>query len=172
MKTIICLVVLLQCFVFSGKAQSLTETLGGIPTNYKIVSDTVDLKATDQFIIQRAEKKAEHRSNMESYSGYGYAYGYGYQSLHLEFIAKESYVWKEIETKNRNYDKLLFTFYDANDEILASRSWNTSEVAILYHLPSDNQRFFYSIDLLNIPIVLLEKTVKINLIREVSDRAN
>lgn len=178
MRTIISLFLLLQCIVFSCNAQSLTEELGGIKTNFQIVSDDEDLKVTDQFIIQRAEKKANHSSSTDiNYSsasgysyGYGYGYGYGYQSFHLEFIAHESYITKEIDHKNRNYNKLILTFYGANDVILGTRSWDRSDVDILFHLPGDSKHYFYSIDLIDVPMVLLSETAKIDIIRKVSDK--
>lgn len=171
MKTIISLFVMLQCILFTVNAQSLTETLGGVETNFQIVSDSVDLKATDQFIIQRAEKNTKYRSGMTGDGGYGYGYGCGYQSFHLEFIARETYVTKVIDHKDRDYNKIVLTFYDSDDIILASQTWNRSEIDILFHSHPDNSRYFYSIDIKDVPMVLLAKTVKIDIIREVSDRA-
>ena len=166
MRTIISLFLLLQCIVFSVNAQSITEALGGIKTNFQIVSDNVDLKVTDQFIIQRANKK--YKKGWAGEGGYGY--GYGYQSFHLEFVAHESYVTKEIDHKDRDYNKLVLTFYDTNDVILGTRSWGRSDVDILFHLPGESKHYFYSIDLIDVPMVLLSETAKIDIIRKVSDK--
>lgn len=55
------------------------------------------------------------------------------------------------------------TFYDANDVILASHIANFSVVDLFYNISADKIQFFYSIDLIGVPIALLNKTVKIDL---------
>lgn len=168
MKTRTLLFLFIQLSVFSINAQSLSESLGAVKTNFQIFSDNKDLNVTDQFIIKRAEKKSYTRA---VYDG-GYGYGYGYQSLHLEFVTQETYILEEFDHKfvGNNSDKLELTFYDSNDVALATDVSDFSVVDLMYSLPSEKLRFFYSIDLIDIPVILLDKTVKIDLIKLVSDK--
>ena len=168
MKAKTLLFLIIQLSVFNIDAQSLSESLGAVKTNFQIISDTKDLKVMDQFIIKRAEKKSYTRSFSEG----GYGYGYGYQSFHLEFVTQETYIQKEFdhkEAKNNN-DKLKLTFYDKSDKIIATYVLDFSVVDLKYELAFDKMRYFYSIDLIGIPIVLLDETVKIDLIKLVSDK--
>jgi len=168
MKAKTLLFLIIQLSVFNSSAQSLSEALGAVKTNFQIFSDNKDLNVTDQFIIKRAE--SEHQRGSISDGGYGY--GYGYQSLHLEFVTQETYLLQEFDHKlfGNNYDKLVLTFYDPDDIVLATYVSDFSVADLMYNLPSEKVRFFYSIDLIGIPVVLLDKTVKIDLIKLVSDK--
>lgn len=160
-------IVLLLFVVNVLAAQSLSESLGGVKTHFQMVSDTVDLKVSDQIIILRAERK--HYGD----SSFGYGWGYGYQSFHLEFITKEEI---KVETFNfkvgrDNDSKLELMFYNAENEILAISSVPFEFVDVLSHPSIVDNSFFYSIDLIDIPFVLLEKTYKIGLTKKVSSKA-
>jgi hypothetical protein len=162
-------ILLITVYIFSVNilgAQNLKESLGGTKTNFQIYSDTVDLKVSDQIIILRTEKQTYSDSN------YGTGWGYGYQSFHLEFITKknikiENYKYK---TGRDNGNKLELIFYDSNNNILATSSFPYYYVD-LYNNPSIiDSPFFYSIDLIDIPIVLLDKTAKIGMIKKVAEK--
>ncbi|QGY42852.1 hypothetical protein GM418_04035 [Maribellus comscasis] len=168
MKVKIFLFAVIQLSVVHICAQSLEESLGGIETNFQFFSNNIDLKVTDQFIIKRAEKKASASTNYSANSAYGY--GYGYQSFHLEFVTKEYYTIEEVEHKGRYSDKIELTFYNSDDIALATHTLDYSVVDLSYNISSDEIQFFYSIDLLGIPIVLLNKTAKINFIKKVSNK--
>lgn len=161
------LLIVIQLFVVNAlEAQNLKESLGGIKTNFKIVSDTVDLRVSDQIIILRAEKKSSENSS------FGTGWGYGYQSFHLEFIAKKEIKVETFKFKpgRDNESKLELTFYNSENSILASLSVPFDQVDALSNPTTSDRLFFYSIDLINIPVVLLEKTYKINMIKKVSSR--
>ncbi len=161
------LLISIQLFVVNILgAQDLKESLGGIKTNFKIVSDTVDLCVSDQIIILRAEKK--HYGDASS----GYGWGYGYQSFHLEFMAKKEIKVETFKFKpsRDNESKLELTFYNSENGILASTSVPFDQVDALSNPTTSDRLFFYSIDLIDIPVVLLEKTSKIDMIKKVSSR--
>jgi hypothetical protein len=162
-------ILLITAYVFSVNilgAQNLKDALGGIKTNFQIYSDTVDLKVSDQIIILRAEK------NYNSDSNFGTGWGYGYQSFHLEFITKKNIKIENYKYKSGrdNENKLELIFYDSNNSVLATSSFPYNYVD-LYNNPSIiDSPFFYSIDLIDIPIVLLDKTAKIGMIKKVASK--
>ena len=166
MKAKILLFVMIQLSAIVIHAQNLDEALGGVKTNFELISGTIDLKPADQIIILRAERKSY------SDASFGTGWGYGYQSLHLEFSITEKLTEEKFrfKTGRDNEDKIALTFYDSDNVILTNCQLNYSDVDLLYNLESVRSQFFYSIDLINIPIVLLNKTAKINLIKKVADR--
>lgn len=147
-------------------AQNLKESLGGVQTNFKIVSDTVDLNVSDQIIILKAEKK--HQTD----AVFSYAWGYGYQSFHLEFITKESLKVETFKYKagRDNESKLELTFYDPDNNLIASASIPFDDVDVYNNPSTVGNASFYSIDLIDIPLVLLDKTAKIDLTKKVASR--
>jgi hypothetical protein len=166
MKAIVVLFVLIQLSIFNISAQNLENFLGGVKTNFQLFSDTTNLNPKNQIIIQRAERKSY------SDASFGTGWGYGYQSFHIEFTADKNLVEGKFKYKagRDNGDKLELTFYDSGNVVLATRTLDYSAVDLLYNLSSDNNRFFYSIDLIDIPIVLLSETAKINLVKKVAGR--
>ncbi|MGB8491882.1 MAG: hypothetical protein WCE64_12570 [Bacteroidales bacterium] len=162
-------ILLIAAYIFSVNilaAQNLKESLGGIKTNFQIYSDTVDLKVSDQIIILRAEK------NYYSDSNFGTGWGYGYQSFHLEFITKknikiENYKYR---TLRDNENKLELIFYDSNNSVLATTSFPYDYVDLFNNSSIKDSPFFYSIDLIDIPVVLLDKTARIGMIKKVAKK--
>lgn len=167
MKTKNVLIIVIQLFVVNILgAQDLKELLGGIKTNFKIVTDTVDLRVSDQIIILRAEK------NHYGDASFGVGWGYGYQSFHLEFIARKDIKAETFKFRpgRGNGSELELTFYNSENSLLASASVPFDQVDVLTNPATVDRSFFYSIDLIDIPIVLLEKTSKIGMIKKVSSR--
>ena len=78
-KTLLFLIIHLS--VFNINAQSLSESLGAVKTNFHIFSDTKDLNVSDQFIIKRAEE--ESQTGVIYDGGYGYGYGYRITSYNV-----------------------------------------------------------------------------------------
>ena len=156
------LLITIQIFVLDLYAQNLTESLGGIHTKFQIYSDTVDLKVAGQTIILRAEKYSSKYIS----DGVGAGWGYGYQSYHLEFVSREYLTIQEFyhSRARRINDILELTFYNSNDTVLASLSSDISIIDLYKNSRVENCQYFYSIDLIEIPISLLDKTAKINLI--------
>jgi len=135
-------------------AQSVTEKLGGIKTNFSIYSDTIDLKTGNQVIILRAEKSAFS----DDFSGYGY--GYGYQSYHLEFCSKKDFV-----VKPEKGNKYRLVFYDSKRNMLVNSEIPAALVNFYYNFDPKDPKYFYSIDLIDIPGVVLDQTSILNITR-------
>lgn len=164
MKSKVALLILVQLFVANVLiAQSLKESLGGVKTSFHIFSDAIDLEASNQIIIIKAEKK--HDQYADSFSGYGW--GYGYQSFHLEFITNKDLTVKTYK-RERGFsreNKLDLTFYDAENNVIASTTVPFDYVDLLRDTQKEGGPYFYSIDLIDIPVVLLDKTSKIDMVK-------
>lgn len=161
------LLIVIQLFVVNTLvAQDLNDALGGVKTDFQIFSGTVDLDVSDQMIILKAKKR--HEADFS----FGHGWGYGYQSYHLEFIANKYFKVETFKhrTGGNNASRLEVIFYDSNNIILASSFIPFDNVLVFSNPPINMGPFFYSIDLIDIPIVLLNKTSKISMIKKVSSR--
>ena len=155
MKKVI-LLTTLQMFILNILcAQSLSESLGGIKTSFEVFSDTIDLKVNDQMIVLGAEKK--------TYTGDSGGWGYGYQSFHFEFITMKELSVTQANNKNKNNYRL--TFSDQNKLILATIIVPSYSVTKYTNSFIGDNRVFYSIDLINIPLLILDKSTRINIIK-------
>ncbi len=162
-------ILLITAYIFSVNilgGQNLSESLGGIKTNFQIYSDTADLKVSDQIIVLRAEKRYSSDSN------FGTGWGFGYQSFHLEFITKKDIKIESFKYRSGRDNETRFelVFYDSQNNVLATSSSPYHYVDLLNNSSITDSPFFYSIDLIDIPIVLLDKTVKINMIKMVAEK--
>ena len=162
-------ILVIALFVFSGislEAQDLKESLGGTKTSFRIYSDTVDLKVSDQIIILRAEKQTY------SDASFGTGWGYGYQSFHLEFITKKIILIENFKYKagRDNESKLELIFYDSDNNVLATSVCPYDYVDLFNNPEINDSLYFYSIDLIDIPVVLLDKTASIGMIKKVAVR--
>lgn len=143
-------------------SQSIIEKIGGVTTNFEFSSDSVDLRIIDQAIIQRGYfdfKFDQDKSVINSYAN-AYGYGFGLQTFHLEFITTSeikqivAYETKPIQAK---YNIKL---YDDKNTIIV-------EFEVLYReskaTPKISGMSSYSINLNRIPIILFNKTKKIDI---------
>jgi len=168
----LCFFILLSSSFFLS-AQSITEQLGGTRVDLLITSDTITLTTKEQVLIQRAEAKSEHHINTTNNINYTnfnnatttqtYAYGYGYQSLHLEFIAENHVQVKRKSAKKRTF--YTFEFFDNNGELIIKKELSPSKVNMTANKGSKAWTYIYSIDLKDIPLVVLDKTHQINIIK-------
>jgi hypothetical protein len=148
---------LLNGFVF---AQDISSALGRIDTNFVFYSDSIDLEVSSQFIIKKAGTFHYEDSRTSDSDGWGYGFGYGggYESHHLEFVTIKKLV--AIEKKQVDY-KFEIDFVDSTKTIIASETFDESKVS---HYNNDSiigSPHFYSIDLITIPISVLDRTSEI-----------
>ena len=162
LTTIICISVnlLLSSFLH---AQTLSEKLGGVRTDYVITSHGVELEITNQVISKRAERFYDWGGHNDG----AYGYGYGYESFHLEFTVKNG----EIDTpQSGNLLKserfIVLDFYDENGNLLGSRTRSVRDVRLVSNNSPSNKLNHYSIDLIAIPLPLLEAARRIDIFRE------
>jgi hypothetical protein len=151
-------VVALQLFVLQIlTAQSISESLGGIKTNFEIFSINTDLEVAEQVIVLAAERQ----SYISTIDAAGW--GLGYQSFHFEFSTQKEI--KEIDGDKNNKYKYRLTLIDHENVILLALDLPKISVK-KYHNPDiTNSLFFYSIDLIDIPLLVLDKTKRIDLYR-------
>jgi hypothetical protein len=88
-------------------------------------------------------------------------WGYGYQSVHFEFITQKELV--EILGENKEKNKYRFTFSDHENIIIFAI--NIPEYSVNKYRNPDitNSPVFYSIDFIDVPVLVLDKTKRINI---------
>ena len=147
--------------VFSSniKSQSIINNFGGIETEYIIYSDTLDLEVEEQILIKRAV--SNHKHYIQSESGYGY--GYGYSAIHLEFISKHSITSVNQKGKWPYLTYFKITLYSNSD--IPLYLVNVLHVSSQYIAIGQNTKYIYSIEVKNIPVLILEKAHKINIVK-------
>jgi hypothetical protein len=157
MKKLIIILILQNLLLKISYSQSISELLGGVKTNFELFSDSIDLEAEDQLIILAAER----------YSGISISYqagwGYGYQSFHFEFITTKRLAVKPTDKKDKNNYQL--SFIDSDNVILQTIIVPSHLVDVRSNTYIQNSNVFYSIDLIDTPVLILDKTRKINIIR-------
>ena len=157
MKKFIFVLALQLSVLLTLSAQSISESLGGIKTNFELSSVNTALEVTDQIIVLTAERLSYINAVGEA------GWGYGYQSFHFEFITQKEI--KEIQGDRNNRFKYRLTLIDHENVILFTTNLPNNSVK-KYHNPDiADSKFFYSIDLIDIPVLLLDKTKRIDLYR-------
>jgi hypothetical protein len=153
-SSLLCIVVCLATtFV---QAQSLMDKLGAIPTQFQLTSNEADLQATEQFIIRRG---------MYSHDITGRV-GLGFEDYSLEFSC-QSPIQTVNSTKGtmKTSGRYLLVFYGSDDVEIARQyiypQIHEENIKRLENTPLN--KFFYSISLTSIPVVLLNTTARIDI---------
>jgi hypothetical protein len=142
---------------FALQAQTLSEKLGAVPTNFKFYSGETDLNVSQQFIIKNAGSYNYTGTTFDA----GYGYGAGYEVFRLEFMTRIKLL-QESERKAKHHFRI--GFYNAEGKLLCSYNYPAKKVSVARNLNIDDSPLFYSIDLLDIPISLFDFTEKIDII--------
>jgi hypothetical protein len=136
-----------------SNAQSLSEKLGAIHTNFKFYYDTVDLNVSDQFIIKNVGSYFFSTDNKVAYESY-----------HLEFVSNKRLLL--------DYSQGLFkvhyytiVFYSSDKLQLFRISISQEFLNIATNLDISESPIFYSLDLFDIPLSLLDRTSKIVIVQ-------
>lgn len=137
-------------------AQKLSESLGSIKTDFEFYSDTIDLEVHGQFIIKNA-------GGFYSYDMTTGGYGMVYTSYHLEF---STYKELKFEYFKRHTNSLhyIIDFYNSDNLKLASIKFLGNKVSKITNTETKGSITYYSVDLYNIPISLLNNTKKLNIV--------
>jgi hypothetical protein len=135
-------------------AQTMNENLGAVSCEFTFLTIGDTMNTTKQHLILRTEKKSEYTGNHHGSYGSGLAYSEWY----LEFISTTSIRdrQKYIKEKLRCRRKYYVVFRDVNSAILltnyvkkdAIKNWIGGSIGEPVNI--------YSLDLLNIPLVILE----------------
>jgi hypothetical protein len=139
-------------------AQNLSQKLGSIKTDFKFYSDTIDLNVSNQFIIKNAGAFFSYNAT----SGSSYGFGAGYESYHLEFVTNKILKCEYFKryTNSAHYE---IDFFDSTNIKLSTISFTGDEIVIFTNSDVMGSPIFYSIDLYNVPISLLDRTLKMNI---------
>jgi len=150
----LCIRLLLIILTFSSTtiySQSLTEKIGGIKTNFVIVSDTNRLKINDQAFFKRGLSKFS--TEYSNYQEGGYGYGYGLQTYRLEFITTDEFntirgndnkkIWYKLSLIGTDNTTLLQAYLDRTKILKYS---NGSDLRTI------------SINFQDIPLIVLDNT--------------
>jgi hypothetical protein len=145
---------------FYPYSQNLSQKLGAIPTDFVFTTNNEPMIVHQQHIIERASLLISKKDEMPIAAGY------------------KSY-WLEIETEtkinflgrlNRNgrNGRNNVSCYDANGELLGMFPLSSSDVRVVlkeqfvFETKTDNR--FVSINIRTIPLVVLDKTTRIDII--------
>lgn len=163
LTTIVCIIavnLLLGSFV---QAQNLSEKLGGVKTDFIITSHGVELDVISQVISKRAERFYDWGGHNEG----AYGYGYGYESFHLEFTVRNGEIdLPQSGTLLRSERPIVLDFYDEDGNLIGSRARSPREVRLISNNSPNNKLMHYSIDLIAIPLPLLDVAKRIDFFRE------
>ena len=146
-------VLLLMCFTTILQSQTLIDQLGGIKTSFIITSDTLVFEVFDQILIERG------RSHFGGF--YDGGFGYAYKALHLEFISRERIQKLKKYGPKDNYFQV--ELLDKNGNLLARIIPKPHQVNTLSN-QSEPRWYTHSVNLEEVPIILLDKTARINLV--------
>jgi hypothetical protein len=142
---------------YTLQAQTLSEKLGAVPTNFRFFSGETDLEVNHQFII----KNAGSYYRWSGVSDGAYGYGAGYEGFRLEFTTNIKLL-QESDRKKEHHFRM--SFYDNEGKLLCAYNYPAKKVSVARNLLKDNNPVFYSIDLIDIPVSLFDFTEKIEIV--------
>lgn len=161
--TILCIISLNLFLTSFLQAQSLSEKLGGVKTDYIITSHGVELEITNQLIVKRAERFYDWGGHNDG----AYGYGYGYESFHLEFTVKNGEIdLPESGSLFKSGKLLVLDFYGEDGNLLGSRRRSPQDIRFISNNSTNSKLMHYTIDLIAIPLPLLDSTKRIDIFRE------
>lgn len=136
--------------------QSLIEKLGGVKTDFIISSIENNLEIEAQYILRKGTSETGRLQLADEGS-----YGYGYSPFYFEFMTKDNIQIRNKRGRNQEYFSV--EFYDAQDQILAQYRWDLESIDIVTTKQEPSYKI-YSLNLEGVPMLVLEKTRRINLI--------
>ena len=149
----------LLTFTLTTQAQDLREHTGVLDLKITITNQDTVINNGIPILVRRAESNNNTSSNYETSSvagagyGYGSGYGFGYASWHLEFVGT-----KDLRTIRKKYQ---LSFMDQSGEVIGFFRFDQKEVDVIS--TKSKAQFFYSIDMIDVPILLVEQTTRIEI---------
>jgi len=157
------------CLFFSiqlSSAQSLTEQLGGVKTNFIFTTSLGEMEVLSQAIIKRGYYEYDNKYNYDIWTdaeGYS-AYGLGMESFWLEFTTtkalKEVYHKKKWSDEKMTYFKLKLIDKDGKNLLIVKLHPKFEKIA-----SNEADLTTYSFNLYSIPIIVLDETHTIEIER-------
>ncbi len=162
-------IILFTLLSVSLNAQTISQKLGGISTNFTIKSKSVLLNNEKQILIKRGVSSYGIDYEPSQNFSYGYAYGYGYQSYHIEFVSENRIQEKKITNKSKvTYYQLILGDITGNN--LQNTYVSDSDVKLWIGAKEGKMVYTYSINLVNIPIILLDDISEINIVKFIVEK--
>lgn len=172
---------LFSLLAISINAQSIADQMGAIKTDFNITSLNENLGITDQCLISRPESHLGKEVDISSaFDVIDYSYfTSNYESYHLDFISNKPIRRSDLFLTKIIYDKypikegVQLTFLDkegntilrcflANDRLKLTRDW----------LSNEDVPYYYSVDLIDVPELVLDKTSCIDIITFAVGKSN
>lgn len=114
------------------------------------------LVVEDQLLIKRAYKDYFYDGDFNS------ANGMAFQTWHFEFISRQPIQIQKVKGKKKNF--ILLGLYDRRNDCIGQFDLALSRVKGISS-PSKEKLYTYSLNLIDIPLVLLERTRRIDLLQ-------
>jgi len=136
-------------------AQPELSSLDAVPCDYEIYSSLQDMLPLQQVLVRRIEINAEEDQAL------------AYSSWRLEFSSRKelqiSYFKPSFELGIGFGEKLSLEFYDTNGQLLNSQQVPSTRLRRVPQQQTAPEHYYYSVDLLNIPMLVLASAKRINL---------
>jgi hypothetical protein len=144
-----------------GIAQQLTDQFGAIKTKFVFTSNDEPLDIQQQFIIKAP--------NSIHSSTEGKSYGMGYESYWLEIETNTDIPYRSSRIRDLRSPFELY-LYDGNNQLIGQIRLGNQKVKRVYQSARMDERReeqvrFYAFDLVDVPLILLNQTVRIEIMR-------
>ncbi|MEM9820850.1 MAG: hypothetical protein AAF985_07250 [Bacteroidota bacterium] len=150
---------------FLLEGQSLAEKIGGVATNFRIKSDSIVLNDSQQLLIKRGVFDYGIDNSEVPEESYGYAYGYGYQSYHLEFTSPHKISTIVKSKKRRRSAHYIISLTDGAGRVYQNIKIRPSEVKSFFAVRGKDIIYAYSINLVDVPLIILNDMSVFNIVR-------
>jgi hypothetical protein len=155
------LISVFSLLIMNGYCQSFSQQLGAIPTQFEFTTSELPLDIIQQQIVKRAGR-IHHSSAQASYAA-------GYETFRLEIQLQSDIPLMRAKLFDGN-SGYQFTFFSESGERLGFVRLSSSEVnRIRDNRFIDSKVNFYSFDLINVPLLILDKTSRIDIERFIFD---
>lgn len=155
------LISVFSLLIMNGYGQSFSQQLGAIPTQFEFTTSDTPLDITQQQIVKRAGRV--HHLGTES----GYGSGYETFRLEIQLPIDIPLMRAKLFDGNSGYQ---FTFFSESGERMGFVRLSSSEVnRIRDNRFIDSKVNFYSFDLINVPLLILDQTIRIDIERFIFD---
>lgn len=145
-------------------AQNLYEAMAGIKTDFIFTSNNEEIGAERQFLVKKSGVLLDYTPTSES----SYGYGGGYESYHLEFYTRSNISVEHVYRPRPNYHYQL-TFYDHQNNKISTIHFYRGRFGELprVNVTEAPGMTYFSFDLRDLPIAVLEHTARIDVIKAV-----
>jgi hypothetical protein len=132
----------------------------GTKSDLQIFSNSTDLKPVDQMLVLKTSKATGSKTGKGKFR-------FSYQSVHLEFSINGR-VENVYSANKSEKNKYKLSFFGSNGELIISILVPDHYVKRFNNPVSDPKIYFYSVDLLDIPVIILSNSVKLDITKLVS----